>query len=227
MSPIAPQAPIAINVMREVMKDHPEIDARDEESPGGRARLLDYACARLNKPGMTTPWGRKARERIDKSDPTTGIRLNTDALCYLRQDGRFEIIDAISGVDGSATWDHHGVWDQGQNGYWAPALSVEEREKPGPVPRPNPLPLPDPAPEEKKQDEPVKAAGPAVTYDQQLALAGEVVAILEPKGSRYHKNPKAQGQVVGHLLWKVQFENYPIQHALDNANRRARGEEAD
>ena len=216
---IAPKAPMAISVMRRVISEHPEIDSRDEESPNGRARLLDYACATLNKPGQNKPWGRKARQRVVEDDETTGINLNTDGLTFLRDDGRFEIIDAISGVDGTATWDHHGVFEQGENGYWAPALSVDDtREKPGPVPRPQPKP--------EEPQKPVPSQ-PAHDYRAQLAVCEGIGDVLGARGSRYQGNTRAIGQVIGHLLWKVQFEGYAIQAALDNANRRARGEEAE
>lgn len=210
------QAPVSKRVIEEVMRDHPEIDRHDEEGPRGRQRILDYACARLNRPGQSTPWGRKARERIDADDPSTGINLNTDGLTFLRADGRFEIIDVISGVDGSATWDHKGVFEQGSNGWWAPALSVDERDKPGPVPSPGPRP-----------DPPMGKTQPRLTYSQQLDLCRALARVLGAPTSRYQGHPEAIGEVVGHLLWKVQFEGYEVQHAIDNANRRARGEEAD
>lgn len=218
MTEIAIQAPVSKRVIEEVMRDHPEIDTFDEEGVNGRARILDYACARLNKPGQTTPWGRKARRRLIEDDPTTGVNLNTDGLTFLRADGRFEIIDVINGTDGKASWHNYGPFEQGANGYWAPALTVDEREKPGPVPRPEPKP--------NEPSKPVPSA-PRLDYLGQLALAAAIVEILGKPGSTHVGNFIAIGQVVGHLVWKVQFEGYPVQHAIDNANRRARGEEGD
>ena len=110
-------------VVAEVMLDHPEIDTRKEET---RGRILDYVAAELNA-GRVQPWGRKARM-------PDGSNKNTDALTYLRPDGLFEIYDAISGVDGSATWDAYGPFRQGENGYWTPADPVPVVQEPEPPP---------------------------------------------------------------------------------------------
>lgn len=220
-------APDAQSIIDDVMRDHPEINTRDEESPEGRARILDYAIARLNKehredpiPGAAAddPWGRKARRRLDESDPSTGVNLNTDGLTLLLEDGRFEIIDVIDGGSGKSSWHNYGAFDQGANGYWAPGKPVDdERPKPGPVPRPKPDPeQPAPAP---------KPAPNPLDYGQQLGLAREIATVLG--NGRYKGSYAGIGEVIGHLLWKVCEEGYPVQAAIDNANRRARGEEAD
>jgi hypothetical protein len=101
-----PIAPNEMEAVENAMMEHPEIDPLDEDE---RGRLLDYACDDLGG----EPWGRKARQ-------ADGGNKNTDAMCYLRPDGRFEIYDAISGSDGSATWDYKGIFAQGENGWWAP-----------------------------------------------------------------------------------------------------------
>lgn len=128
------QAPNEIETVREVMEDHPEIDTMDEEE---RGKIIDYTCVELNPPNRNKPWGRKARQ-------SDGSDKNTDGLTYLRTDGKFEIIDIISGTDGSATWDHKGIFAQGENGYWAPHDPVDSE----PVDPEEPEPEPEPKPEE-------------------------------------------------------------------------------
>jgi hypothetical protein len=59
-----------------------------------------------------------------------GTDLNTDALTYLRSDGRFEIYDVINGGSGGAAWDVYGPFSQGENGYWVEQGGVVEPPKP-------------------------------------------------------------------------------------------------
>ncbi len=99
-------APNRIDAVQRAMHEHPEIDPMDEDE---RGKIVDYACSYLGG----KPWGRKARNQ-------DGTNKNTDGMTYLRPDGKFEIIDVISGSDGSATWDHKGIFAQGENGWWAP-----------------------------------------------------------------------------------------------------------
>lgn len=120
------QAPNKQAVVQAVMDAHPEIDRCDEDSlDTGRALLVDWAAQRLNaeesaagggRPVMR--WGRKSRGRVvnGKAD-----RPNTDGLTFLRNDGRFEIYDVVSGARPcNATWGSHGPFAQGDNGFWAP-----------------------------------------------------------------------------------------------------------
>src|SRR4030095_13200570 len=98
--------------------EHPGIDTMDEEA---RGEIIDITARRLNPGGGEKPWGRKARNN-DPNNPN----LNTDGMTFLRPDGLFEIIDVISGVDGSATWDECGAFAPGENGYWWPPNPVED-----------------------------------------------------------------------------------------------------
>jgi hypothetical protein len=121
-------APNLKDLIVRVMRQHPDINTLDEAQ---RGRILDYAAAEAGP-----SWGRKSRN-------PQGTDLNTDAFCFLRPDGLFEIYDVISGGDGSATWDGFGPFKQGENGYWVPARPVAV---PVPVPVPTPAPVPPPAP---------------------------------------------------------------------------------
>lgn len=102
-----------------VIKAHPEVDSCDELSlDKGRALLVDWAAQRLNKSAGKVVWGRKSR-----GEPKNGIadRPNTDALTFLRDDGKFEIYDVVSGTPPcGATWDGDTAFSPGQNGFWAP-----------------------------------------------------------------------------------------------------------
>ncbi len=125
------QAPNKLSTVQRMMKLHPEIDTMDEEE---RGVIIDLSCKAENPVGKDKPWGRKSRNK-------EGTDLNTDAMTYLRTDGKFEIYDVISGGDGSATWDlgtsptnSSGIWSQGENGYWAPANKVENGQPIPPVP---------------------------------------------------------------------------------------------
>ena len=126
--PPAPQTLIAPNGLEAVaraIREHPEINARDEVA---RGRLVDYAAADLNL-GADRPWGRKSRN-------AQGTDLNTDGLTYLRPDGLFEIYDVIGGSTGAATWDGFGPFRPGENGFWVPALPIPASPGPGPTPPP-------------------------------------------------------------------------------------------
>lgn len=111
-------APMKIKVVIDVLREHPEINMLDEDSPTGRARILDYVCDRLGG----KPWGRKARRE-------DGSHKNTDGLTWLRPDGKFEIYDVLNGFDPDpndpdmanwASWAGHGPFSPGENGWWAP-----------------------------------------------------------------------------------------------------------
>lgn len=121
--PVSLQAPNQIEAVRKAMREHPEINTKDETQ---RGKILDYACAALGP----SVWGRKSRN-------PQGTDLNTDGLTFKRTDGLFEIYDVISGSDGSATWDGFGPFKPGENGYWVPALPVNQT----PVPKPDPSPV--------------------------------------------------------------------------------------
>lgn len=89
---------------------------------------------------------------------------------------------------------------------------------PDPIPQPDPPPLPPPTP---------KPAKPAHPYTVQTPLAREIGKLLDVPGSPYEDNGEGIGEVVGHLLWKVQFEGVSLDAVRENARRRARGEAAD
>lgn len=104
------EAPDKIGVIAQVMREHPEIDREDDEK---RAEILELAIPILNHPGANKPWGRKARQK-------DGSNKNSDGLTFLRTDGKFEIIDVINGDPPyGASWQHKGVFYQGENGYWS------------------------------------------------------------------------------------------------------------
>ena len=104
------QAPNRLADVAFVMHSHPEIDRMSEAT---RGTIVDLVAHQLNAGDPRKPWGRKSRDR-------KGTDLNTDGLTFLRTDVLFEIIDIISGVDGSATWDEAGVFGPGENGFWVP-----------------------------------------------------------------------------------------------------------
>lgn len=116
-------APNMQSQVQQTIDQHPEIDSMDEEA---RGEIIDITDWRVNG-GADRPWGRKARSN-DPANPN----LNTDAMCYLRPDGLFEIYDCISGVDGNATWDPYGPFMQGENGYWWPPQETEHAVDPLP-----------------------------------------------------------------------------------------------
>lgn len=113
-------APDEIDVVRQVIADHPEIDRSDDTSlDKGRAAITDWVAQRLNKKYGKVVWGRKSRgvPKDGKAD-----RPNTDGLTYLRPDNLFEIYDIISGGgDKGAMWGKptHAL-KAGENGYWCP-----------------------------------------------------------------------------------------------------------
>lgn len=144
-----PEVPNRKSVVADVIKAHPEINSCDENSlDTGRALLIDWAAQRLNQSDPpATPiklrgrdwsirWGRKSRGEPSKDGKAD--RPNTDALTFLRADGRFEICDAISGGKPcGATWDCGKVLEQGENGYWAPPQLGPESNTPPPPPPPD------------------------------------------------------------------------------------------
>jgi hypothetical protein len=103
-------APNQEHEVSRTMAEHPEIDTMNEAT---RGEIISLTAARLNG-YRDRPWGRKARNPPEAPDPN----LNTDGMTFLRPDGLFEIIDVISGTDGSATWDECGAFAPGENGYW-------------------------------------------------------------------------------------------------------------
>lgn len=129
-------APMAKATVAAVIAAHPEVNSCDEESlTTGRALLVDWTAQRLNTAQKTTRWGRKSRGKVidGRAD-----RPNTDGLTYLRDDGQFEIYDVVAGDTGAgrcgATWDGHGPFAQGANGWWAPPqLGPEAGTPPPPV----------------------------------------------------------------------------------------------
>lgn len=108
---------IAPNMQAEVqrtMDEHPELDPVGEGDKGERGEIVNITAQRLGSP----PWGRKAR-RNDPANPN----CNTDGLTYMRPDGLFEIYDVVGGGSGAATWQGHGPFEMGENGYWWPPLT--------------------------------------------------------------------------------------------------------
>ena len=156
-------ATIAPNQMAEVQRtmiDHPEIDTMADPE---RAEVIDITARRLNR-GGEKPWGRKARNN-DPNNPN----LNTDAMCFLRPDGNFEIYDVISGIDGSATWDNHGVYNPGENGYWWPPNEVDDSGNGGEVPGSNYV----------TQDQLALVQSQVDTHTLQITANAEAIAALK------------------------------------------------
>ena len=114
------EAPRNEAVVQMVMDAHPEINSCDEDSlDKGRALLVDWVAQRLNAKAGRVVWGRKSRGR--PAADGTADRPNTDGLTYLREDGKFEIYDVVVGAPPChASWEGHGPFAQGQNGWWAP-----------------------------------------------------------------------------------------------------------
>jgi hypothetical protein len=135
--PDTPQAPNRKSVIVAVIAAHPEIDTRDENSlDKGRAAITDWTAQRLNRETGRRVWGRKSR---GKPTGDVAVNPNTDGLTYLRSDGRFEIIDAINGGDGTAAWENNGAFAAGENGYWVPPqLGPEPTSGGEPAPTPQP-----------------------------------------------------------------------------------------
>ncbi len=111
------QAPNLIETVKRMMRIHTEINLLDDDE---RGILLDWVIKAEGRSQL----GRKAKNK-------DGSNKNTDALTWLRTDGKFEIYDVISGSDGSATWDlgtsptnSSGIWSPGENGYWTPGNPV-------------------------------------------------------------------------------------------------------
>lgn len=122
-----PTAPNKIEVVRHVISLHPEINRLKD---GERGRITDLVVLELGG----RPWGRKDRDR----DPSNNNNSD-DALCFLLNDGSFEIYDILSGGDGSATFDYKGTFRDGQNGFFR---DVVAGASPGPspsVPGPGPV----------------------------------------------------------------------------------------
>lgn len=93
-----------------------------------RGKLVDAVAYELNGFTVNGPWGRKAR----RSD---GTNKNGDGLTYKHPNGRFQIIDILIGYDTPheprsdyATWQDHGDFAMGENGYWAPAVAPPAKE---------------------------------------------------------------------------------------------------
>lgn len=110
-------APNIYSVVLKAMNDHPEVNRMGEDNE--RGKIVDYAAIAANG-GSDKPWGRKSRGRPGAD--MLPVNPNGDGLTYLLPDGRFEIYDVISGVDGSATWDYAGTFNQGENGFWSRAI---------------------------------------------------------------------------------------------------------
>jgi hypothetical protein len=105
-------APDRQSEVQKTIDQHPEIDTMGDDME--RGKIIDITCKRLNG-SSDKPWGRKARQN-DPNNPN----LNGDAICFLRDDGKFEIYDCISGGSGQSSWDAYGPFNPGQNGYWWP-----------------------------------------------------------------------------------------------------------
>src|SRR5574342_164264 len=123
-----PDPPNNLELVRAVIRAHPEIDPLE----GGfdrRGRITDYVAHRLRVAGDRR-WGRKARA-------ADGANLNDDGLTFLREDGRFAIVDVISGVaeptrEQYATWDWDDRWyAPGENGYWTVPVLRDDEAEPG------------------------------------------------------------------------------------------------
>jgi hypothetical protein len=113
----AQQAPNRQSVVQGVIERWRHLACDETE----RGQIVNTAARILNN-GGTTPWGRKARQ-----DNPANPDLNTDALTFKRDDGRFEIYDVISGVPPcNSSWDGGTPVRPGENGFWwEPGPSLE------------------------------------------------------------------------------------------------------
>lgn len=168
--PVAAQsAPNKIATVRAVMTAHPEIDRCDENTRGA---IVDYSAQRLNAEIGRVVWGRKARS-------ADGANPNTDGLTFLLPDGRFEIVDVISGTSPcGATWDNAGAFAPGQNGFWTAPKLTEPTSGGGSTPPPPPPPL-TAATVELQQQQLAALTQLVLLQQQQLeALAAQNAAIV-------------------------------------------------
>lgn len=118
--PMSLQAPNRQATVAKYIGQHPDW-AKDETL---RGQIIDLAAADANQTDGGR-WGRKSRN-------PQGTDLNTDGMCFKRDDGLHEIYDAITG-SGQSSWDAYGPFRAGENGYWVPAHPVEP-----PPPQPPP-----------------------------------------------------------------------------------------
>jgi len=103
-------APNQIEAVRRVLYNYPNIDPLSDSD---RGKIVDLVVFKLGG----APWGRKSKNK-------EGTDLSSDTLTYRFDNGKFEIIDILSGSpqlnrEDYATWQTDGKqWNQGENGYW-------------------------------------------------------------------------------------------------------------
>ena len=201
------QAPNKLEVVKAVIRAHPEIDVTNEDK---RAALLDYICDELNPLGSHKPWGRKSRNK-------QGTDLNTDGLTYLRTDDKFEIYDVFAGSDPNednpdigkyGTWVAYGPFAQGENGYWWPANPIH-----------NPFPKDPKVPD--KPTEP-KVALPKHNYGQMEVFA-DLVRDAYRSGTLGRTQDDVPLMTALHLFWRYQFENFTVEQLIQEATDRGNG----
>ena len=184
-----PVAKNEIEVVRRMIRLHPEVNTMDDDD---RAKILDYTIKALGG----KPWGRKARNK-------DGSNKNTDVLAYLLSDGRFELYDVISGGDGSATWDYAGTFSAGENGYWAEGNPVvngklPEDDKKEPVKDPEPIVI-----IKEVVKEVIK---PRVTYEEMMHFVDKIDDTFD--NTKLGKTMNAFPEhTVAHILWRYFFEH--------------------
>jgi hypothetical protein len=146
-----------------------------------------------------------------------GRRVSVDCACWPTPDA--EHLDFIRDAGG----DHAIVWGGvhfTQPDRYIDVVDLPASGKEDPLPEPGPDPKPDPRPTPK----PDKPAGPKEPYGVHTPLGREIGELLwSVPTSPYIGNIAGSGLAIAHLLWKVQFENYPVESARQSALSRARG----
>lgn len=165
------QAPHERATVAAVKAAHPEVNTCDEVARGA---IVDWTATRLNTKAGRVLWGRKATRKPEASGAAP---VNTDALTYLRTDGKFEVYDVISGSKPAcgASWQvpTKALSNNGkENGWWArPQLGAEPGSTPpgdtGSTPDPHQIPPP------------ATNAATAELQQQQLAVLLQIVAQLQ------------------------------------------------
>lgn len=147
--------------------------------------------------------------------PDARTTVSIDSLTFPTVDA--EHVDILGDGEGAAVigWGDAHVTDGSR---YIDVSHFPPSDGDAPIPSP-PVPQP-PAP---PVPAPPASQGPAHSYDDQLALAHEIGAILDVPDSPYYETGISIGEVIGHLLWRYQFEGYARITLLEDARNRAEG----
>jgi hypothetical protein len=165
--------------------------------------------AKLLKAGLL----KKTSGTYASLDDGTGVSLD----CIAFPTGHAEHYDVLGDAENEASvsWGEGFTYLENNKRYldvsgYTPRYRIGQ-EQPGPTPTPKPTPAPSPGPQR-----------PAHPYVDQLSLSKEIGRILDASGS--HKdNGEAIAEVVGHLLWRYQFEGASREMLIEDATNRAKG----